>query len=498
MEGSVDREACPHCAEPAALDARICPYCQMSLLVSVKATAPVTDGRRRYQVARALSRLGPPLKDLRTVQSALTRGAPIATGLTRAAAGRILDTLAEGGLEGTVGVDRGQGIPGWVRSAGLGALAVGALVVAAWWAVVGGRPDTPPEPPSGPPAALTGAPPAGPPPPAAGPAAPDSAAVIRGALPSTVALRCGPNIGSGFFVSGELVLTNAHVLCEDSPVVVRSDGQQLRGAVLQRDDRLDLALVSVMGAGATPLPLGDAAAVAVGDRVFMVGSPMGSEFTVHEGIVSNHTSVLGVAYLQVDANVNPGNSGGPLLDRSGKVVGIVSLKRVGAEGMSFALPVNYAWSEAAFIPPPATGDSERFREMVAAAQGDGSALASQLEVDDQPGIVKLERTRESSFTAWIARFSAGWPAREDFAFNVLSAGEKVCTVKSSVEEWKEVEIGQVRSDRVQSWLQSHGLDARFYVGEAQLFLGPCPRQVRLGQLELVDGRPEAARVPISY
>jgi serine protease Do len=260
MQGPTEREACLHCAEPAALDARICPYCQMSLLVSVEATAPVSDGRRRYQVARALGRLGPPLKDLRTVQSALARGAPFAAGLTRAVAGRVLEVLAENGLEGTVTVDRQQGIPGWARSAGLGALAIAALALAGWWAFVGGRPDPPPAPPA-PTTASMGAAPAAQPPSAARPVAPDSAAVIRGVLPSTVALRCGSKIGSGFFVSGELVLTNAHVLCDEIPVVVRPDGQELSGAVLQTNDRLDLALVAVVGAGATPLPLGDAGAV---------------------------------------------------------------------------------------------------------------------------------------------------------------------------------------------------------------------------------------------
>lgn len=214
-------------------------------------------------------------------------------------------------------------------------------------------------------------------------------------------------------------------------------------------------------------------------------------------IISNRTSILGVPYLQIDANVNPGNSGGPLVDRFGKVVGIVSLKHVDAEGMGFALPVNYVWSEAAFIQPPDSAESEGFREMVAAAQRDDSDLASQLAVDDQPGIIRLQRTREMSFTAWIARFSTVWPGREDFAFDLYSAGTKVCTVKSSVDEWEEVEVQQYRAPRVESWLQSHGLDTRFYVGKATLFFGPCPNHAH-GELELVGARSGAARLPISY
>src|SRR6185503_6369190 len=85
------------------------------------------------------------------------------------------------------------------------------------------------------------------------------------------------------------------------------------------------------------LPLGDVEDVALGDRVMMIGSPMGLEFTVHEGLVSHLGRVAqGVAFIQLDAKVNPGNSGGPIIDEQGRVVGVVTLKQAQAEGIGLA------------------------------------------------------------------------------------------------------------------------------------------------------------------
>ena len=174
------------------------------------------------------------------------------------------------------------------------------------------------------------------------------------ALPSTVSIRCPNSVGSGFFVTSELVLTNAHVLCTSGIIdVVRSDGKKHVGTAVQSDAHLDLAVVQVPGASATPLPLGDAGLLAVGEQVVVIGSPMGFEFTVHGGSISNLSrSVFGLSYLQVEAKVNPGNSGGPVLNDQGQVVGVVSLKYAEAEGIGLALPINYAWSGGAPLGAP--------------------------------------------------------------------------------------------------------------------------------------------------
>lgn len=86
--------------------------------------------------------------------------------------------------------------------------------------------------------------------------------------------------------------------------------------------------------------LGSADALSVGDRVFAVGSPLGLERTVTEGILSTKTRQLqGELYLQTTAQINPGNSGGPLFNLSGEVIGITNMKVTAGEGLGFAIPI---------------------------------------------------------------------------------------------------------------------------------------------------------------
>ena len=158
-------------------------------------------------------------------------------------------------------------------------------------------------------------------------------------------LTCGGRLGSGFFVDPERLLTNAHVVCGPSvPVDVKlADGRKLAGRVRALDEWLDYAVVDVPGARAAPLPLGDSTTLVAGAPVVLVGTPVGLEATVHAGKVSYVARNLqGVAHVQLNADVNPGNSGGPVLDAQGRAVGIVTLKQEGADGVGFALPVEYA------------------------------------------------------------------------------------------------------------------------------------------------------------
>ena len=105
----------------------------------------------------------------------------------------------------------------------------------------------------------------------------------------------------------------------------------------------DLALLKIEDKDAPKfkyLPLGSADAMAVGERVFAIGSPLGLERTVTEGILSTKTREFqGELYLQTTAQINPGNSGGPLFNMSGEVVGITNMKITFGEGLGFAIPV---------------------------------------------------------------------------------------------------------------------------------------------------------------
>lgn len=155
-------------------------------------------------------------------------------------------------------------------------------------------------------------------------------------------------LGSGFLVhpSGYLV-TNAHVVEGAATVQVRlASGRRLTGRVVGRDGRVDLALVKVEPGG-TPLPvlpLGDSDRLEVGELVLALGHPFGLEQTVSLGIVSRKGAPLlaaapGFDFVQTDAAVNPGNSGGPLVDMAGRVVGVNTMAaRNGSIG--FAIPIN--------------------------------------------------------------------------------------------------------------------------------------------------------------
>ena len=153
--------------------------------------------------------------------------------------------------------------------------------------------------------------------------------------------------GSGFVVSGDgLVVTNAHVVEEHSSVTVRSvSGESYEAEVVGRDALVDLAALRVeSGKTLPPMPLGDSAAVRVGDEVIALGFPLNDElgrgYTATTGIVSARRTHGAVERIQTDAAINPGSSGGPLVNRKGEVVGVNTSTYAEYAGISFAISVS--------------------------------------------------------------------------------------------------------------------------------------------------------------
>jgi serine protease Do len=153
--------------------------------------------------------------------------------------------------------------------------------------------------------------------------------------------------GSGFLIDANgTIVTNAHVVEDANWIQVRLfDGRRFTGTVLGKDNRVDLALVKIDGAGTLPtLRLGDSNRLRVGEFVLALGHPFGLEHSVSFGIVSRKGAPLTVAapgfdFIQTDAAINPGNSGGPLVNMAGEVVGVNSMAaRNGSIG--FAIPSN--------------------------------------------------------------------------------------------------------------------------------------------------------------
>ena len=164
-------------------------------------------------------------------------------------------------------------------------------------------------------------------------------------------LAAAEGVGSGVLISSDGdIMTAAHVVhTSDSVLITFSDGHTARGQVISSDPMTDLALVRVrdVSTNAVIAPLGDSDAVRVGSRVFVVGSPRGMSHTLTVGHISarreaptQFRGLVDVEVFQTDAAVNPGNSGGPLFNMQGEVIGIVSYivtQSGGHEGLGFAL-----------------------------------------------------------------------------------------------------------------------------------------------------------------
>jgi putative serine protease PepD len=206
---------------------------------------------------------------------------------------------------------------------------------------------------------------------AAGENAPESAqrapetlaGVAERVQPSVVTVRVSGAIGSGFVVSANgYVITNDHVVegADDTLSVAFHDGSTAAAKLVGRDPESDLAVIKVAKEGLIPVSLGNSDEIAVGDPVLAFGSPLALVNTVTAGIVSalDRTIQAGeesgttryYAAIQTDAAVNQGNSGGPLVDASGQVVGVNSVIRsvggstteAGNIGLAFAIPINQA------------------------------------------------------------------------------------------------------------------------------------------------------------
>ena len=156
-------------------------------------------------------------------------------------------------------------------------------------------------------------------------------------------------VGSGFVISADgYLLTNHHVVeGADEIYVTFTDKRELKGRLVGSDRRTDVALVKVEATGLPHLPIGNPTRLRVGEWVMAIGSPFGLDNTVTAGIVSAKGRDTGdyLPFIQTDVAVNPGNSGGPLLNLAGEVVGINSQiysRTGGFMGISFAIPIDEA------------------------------------------------------------------------------------------------------------------------------------------------------------
>ena len=174
----------------------------------------------------------------------------------------------------------------------------------------------------------------------------DFSGIIEKVIKSVVSIKTDVSQGSGFIVNSEgYLITNAHVLQGAHFAKALTYAQELKNAIpIGIDVNADIALLKIPSDGDF-LKFGDSEDIKVGEKVIAVGNPYGLSFTVTEGIVSatNRVGLNNIeAYIQTDVALNPGNSGGPLINNNGEVIGINNFKVGGAESLGFALESNYA------------------------------------------------------------------------------------------------------------------------------------------------------------
>ena len=168
----------------------------------------------------------------------------------------------------------------------------------------------------------------------------------------------GISQGTGIIVDEQgYILTNSHVVGDgkaDEIIVQLYDGREVKGTVLWNDRSIDLAIVKIQATGLTAAELGDSEEVRIGSYAAAIGNPLGMAFdrSVTQGIISGLDRTITVSdgqtqtnmegLMQTDASINSGNSGGPLLNSRGQVIGINSAKAQTGEGLGFAIPINTA------------------------------------------------------------------------------------------------------------------------------------------------------------
>lgn len=172
--------------------------------------------------------------------------------------------------------------------------------------------------------------------------------------PAVLLVKTAGGLGSGFFVNKDgYLITNFHVIAGEKKISVTQflrEGQILRRVVHKEIEIVatapfhDLAVLRLKehDTEITPVVFAPEEKLNIGETVFAIGNPLGLERTVTEGVLSQtHRNFGGILYLQVDAPVNPGNSGGPLFNARGQVIGIINMGVATMEGLNFAIPARH-------------------------------------------------------------------------------------------------------------------------------------------------------------
>ena len=223
--------------------------------------------------------------------------------------------------------------------------------------------------------------------------------------------------GSGFIISKDgKVVTNLHVIRDMKTASVQLANRRVFDSlsVLAVDEGWDLAIIKVAGFNLTTLAMGNSDTLTVGERVVVVGSPLGLDATVTAGILSAiRDSGKGFKLLQTDAAVNHGNSGGPLVAGNGLAVGVVSsiLRSDSAQGLNFAIPINYVRTLLANLHGPISLEQMRHHLAVAGTPENSTA---DLPLKEALHWIK-GRVASETFNFSASVNGEAWSVRENFS-----------------------------------------------------------------------------------
>jgi S1-C subfamily serine protease len=165
-------------------------------------------------------------------------------------------------------------------------------------------------------------------------------------MPAVVLIETSSGRGSGFYVRHDTLITNVHVVGNDGYVTLRRmDGSSVNARVESRAPAFDIAVLKVAtpSPSQTVIPMGSAQSLRPGQEIIVIGSALGTlQNSVSRGIMSGLRTSGGATLVQTDAATNPGNSGGPMLDKNGAVIGITTMGYRGAEGLNFGVAIDHA------------------------------------------------------------------------------------------------------------------------------------------------------------
>lgn len=173
----------------------------------------------------------------------------------------------------------------------------------------------------------------------------DFSKIVQEVIPSVVTIKTDLNQGTGFIVSEDgFIVTNSHVILGGNEVTTLNYKQEsFQTTFIGYDTELDLALLKITGTFDPVKLIDNSNLVQIGGKVIAIGNPLGLQFSVSQGIVSgvHRQGPNGLnVYIQTDAALNPGNSGGPLINSKGEVIGINNFRSSSGDSLGFALEAN--------------------------------------------------------------------------------------------------------------------------------------------------------------